>query len=60
MDISYIPSLILDYINRNNSEFYRASSYAREKCNGLLDKCEDLKLVESFKSIMTEQLELKF
>jgi hypothetical protein len=57
MDISFIPSLILDYINSNESEFYQASSYVRRKCNGLLDNCQDLKLVNSFKSLMTEQIE---
>ena len=59
LDISFFPSLILDIIGQNNSEFYRASSYVREKCSGLLFECKTKypELIESYKQFMIEQLE---
>ena len=60
LDISYFPSIILDIIGKNNSEFYKASSFIRKQCNGLLLECGDgeEKLLESYKALMTEQLQL--
>lgn len=60
MDISFLPSLILDIIGRNDSEFYRASSLIRSKCNGLLLECKlDGKMLESYKALMIEQVDLR-
>ncbi len=60
LDISYFPSIILDIVEKNNSEFYKASSYMRELCNGLFLECGDQKnsMLESYKALMAEQLKL--
>jgi len=59
LDISYLPSLILDIIGKNDSEFYRSSSLIRDKCNGLLLDCkQDNMLLESFKALMIEQVDV--
>ena len=62
LDISYFPSLILDIVGANDSLFYRASSFIRNKCNGLLMDCASLEpdLLRSYKSLITEQLELHY
>lgn len=60
LDITYLPSLILDMIDSNNSQYYRAASVIREKCNGELFDCNDQYrgLVDSYLNLMADQLKL--
>lgn len=62
MDISYIPSVLLDIIGDSKvDEFYQASSLLRRNCNGAFYQCADQypELTESFKAYMIEQLGLE-
>ncbi len=60
MDISYMPSLILDIIDKNESAYFNASSLMRKKCSGkFLDCKENDVLLESYKAFMTEQLQIE-
>ncbi len=60
LDISYFPSVILDIVGNNNSEFYKAASFIRSQCNGLLLECDvaEKNLLESYKALIAEQLQL--
>ena len=60
LDISYFPSMILEMAGGSGNNFYKASSYMRERCNGLFKECKKLhpKLFESYKSLMVEQLNI--
>ncbi len=40
LDISFIPSVILDLIGIKKNDFFKASSYIRDLCNGNLKKCK--------------------
>lgn len=63
LDITFLPSLILDMSNLNNDKFYKAGGVIRKKCNGQLSECkksskEEVKdLYESYKSLISKQLE---
>lgn len=60
LDINLIPGLVLDMAGLNNDLFYQANSLIRRKCQGNLDICkeqpENIKLLESYKSLVVEQL----
>lgn len=60
MDISYIPSVILDIIGRNNNTLYEAASVIRDKCDGLLYECKsiDMRLLDSYKKLMLSSVDL--
>jgi phosphoglycerol transferase MdoB-like AlkP superfamily enzyme len=58
LDITYMPSIILDMVGGTDNEFYKASSFMREKCNGLFYDCDKKHhdFIESYKSLMSDQL----
>ncbi len=61
LDISFIPSLILDMAKLNSNEYYQASSLMRKKCSGNMHGCEGKNtntdnLLESYKSLIVKQL----
>ncbi|NRB10960.1 MAG: sulfatase-like hydrolase/transferase [Rickettsiaceae bacterium] len=61
LDITFIPSLILDMAKLNNDQFYLANSFIRRKCNGNMANCSGKNdnldnLLESYKSLIVKQL----
>ncbi|PCJ27583.1 MAG: hypothetical protein COA94_03825 [Rickettsiales bacterium] len=59
LDISFIPSLVLDMAKVNSNDFYKASSLVRKKCKGQMSSCASEKdmLLESYKSLTVKQLD---
>ena len=57
LDISFIPSLLLDMAELNNNPFYMAGSYIRKNSGGQSDKYTgDSKFLESYKTLIVKQL----
>ena len=61
LDITFIPSLILDMAGLNHNEFYKASSLIRKNCNGQINTCANKNknidnMLESYKTLISKQL----
>jgi hypothetical protein len=66
LDITFIPSLILDMAKLNKDPFYQANSLIRRKCHGQMNNCLAAKsdnyikdLLESYRTLITRQLDLE-
>jgi phosphoglycerol transferase MdoB-like AlkP superfamily enzyme len=58
LDITFIPGLLLDIAKINNNSFYKANSFIRKNCHGQIAGCtENIKLLESYKSLIVKQLD---
>lgn len=57
LDITLLPSAILDLIGQNNSDFFKSSSVIRKECEGRISNCKKLNLLESYKSLILQQID---
>ncbi|MDC0864613.1 sulfatase-like hydrolase/transferase [Rickettsiaceae bacterium] len=61
LDITFIPSLILDMTRLNDNNFYKASSMVRKRCKGEISRCNNQgkitnDILESYKTLAIKQL----